>query len=315
MSDIKKIEAQINQNGTFEYNEDADPAKTYERMAAPDLNFYDAVRATKENGTRTHVYDDLLEAHTGNAFFVKAGQVIRFENNPSRHNGRTQIIDVQMITPDLTQWADHLNTTALEGLNLRKNSGVWSQRHKMEKMATLVYDNFPYEKLEEGFTHIFYAAHCNADWLTMLYGEEGNVNSCNENFLHGFLRVPAIAAIEDEQERRETAIFHANRNDVNIFQPNRFTQMDGDITRCVLAPAPAVEDGTAVEFYAEKDQYFVVSNCPYADQQLPFPEARPNPVYVSVFDTGIKPNHPGMNNQGWEKQVWDRIMTKDVSPK
>ena len=315
MSDIKAVEAMQNENGTYEYNEDADPAKTYERKAAPDMAFYDSVRATKENGTRTHVYDDILEPHTGNSFFVKAGQVIRFENNPSRHNGRTQIIDVHMVTPDLEQWGDHLNTSALEGLNLRVNSGVWSQRGKMEKMATLVEDNFPYELLEEGFTHIFYAAHCNADWLTMLYGAEGNVNSCNENFLHAFLKVPAIANIEDEQERRATAIRYANRNDVNIFQPNRFTQMEGDITRCVLAPAPAVPDGTAVEFYAEKDMYFVVSNCPYADQQLPFPEARPNPVYISVFDTGIAPNHQGMNNQGWEKQVWDRIATKDLTVK
>ncbi|MGR5094178.1 DUF1989 domain-containing protein [Vibrio maritimus] len=315
MTDIKIAEAQVNAQIDTTYNEDCDPAKTYERMASPDMAFYNAVRATKEDNTRQHIYDDILEAHTGNAFFVKAGQVIRFEQRPSLHNGRTQIIDVQMITPDLEQWADHLNTSALEGLNLRVNSGVWSQRHKMEKMATLVEDEFPYEKLEEGFTHIFYAAHCNADWLTMLYGEEGNVNSCNENFLHGFLRVPAIANIEDDEKRREVAVFHANRNDVNIFQPNRFTQMDGDITRCVLAPAPAVDDGVGVEFYAEKDQYFVVSNCPYADQQLPFPEARPNPVYVSVFDTGIKPEHPGMNNQGWEKQVWDRIMSKDTSAK
>lgn len=315
MSDIKSVEATMNNDGTFEYNEDADPAKTYERMAGPDMEFYDAVRNMKKNGTRTHVYDDILEPHTGNSFFVKAGQVIRFENNPSRHNGRTQIIDVHMVTPDLEQYACHLNNSAMEGLNLRENSGVWSQRSKMEKLATVVEDNFPYDKLEAGFTHMFFAAHCNPDWIQMLYGPEGNVNSCNENFLHAFLRVPAIAAIEDEQERRATAVEFANRNDINIFQPNCFTQMEGDITRCVLAPSPAVPDGTAVEFFAEKDVYFVVSNCPYADQQRPYPEAEPNPVYVSVFDTGMTPKHPGMNNQGWEQQVWDRIMTKDLTTK
>lgn len=315
MSDIKVVESKINENGVYEYNEDADPAKTYERMAGPDMEFYDAVRATKATETRKHVYDDILEPHTGNSFFVKAGQVIRFENNPSRHNGRTQIIDVHMVTPDLEQYACHLNNSAMEGLNLRENSGVWSQRSKMEKLATLVEDNFPYEKLEEGFTHIFFAAHCNPDWIEMLYGAEGNVNSCNENFIHAFLRVPAIANIEDVAERRAKAVEYANRNDINIFQPNRFTQMEGDITRCVLAPAPAVEDGTAVEFYAEKDLYFVVSNCPYADQQLPYPEAQPNPIYVSVFDTGIEPQHPGMNNQGWDDRIWDRIHTKDLSVK
>ncbi|GLP96413.1 DUF1989 domain-containing protein [Paraferrimonas sedimenticola] len=298
-----------------EYNEDCDPAKTYERMAGADVEFYNKVRATKSEGTRTQVYDDLLEAHTGNSFFVKAGQVIRFEQRPSLHNGRTQIIDVQMVTPDLKQWADHLNNSGLEGLNLRQDSGVWSQSGYLEKMATLVEDEFPQDKLDEGFTHIFFAAHCNADWLQMLYGEEGNVNSCHENFIHAFLRVPAIAAIEDEEERKRVAMFHADRNDINIFQPNKFTQAEDNITRCVLAPAPPVEDGVGVEFYAEKDMYVVVSNCPYADQALPFPEAKPNPVYVSVYDTGVEPCHPGMNNQGWEDKVWERIHTKDVSPK
>lgn len=311
MCDLHAKQAQIN----TEYNTDIDPVKTYEAKAAPDMEFYAKVRATKSEGTRSHVYDDLLDAHSGNAFFVKAGQVIRFEQRPSLHNGRTQIIDVQMVTPDLTMWADHLNTSAFEGLNQRQFSGVWTQSGNCSKMATLVEDEFPYEKLDEGFNHIFFAAHCNADWLTMLYGDKGNVNSCHENFMHGFLRVPAIAAIEDEQEKRRVVQFHSDRNDINMFQPNKFELQDGNIARCVLAPAPAVADGVGCEYYAEMDMYVVVSNCPYADQATPFPECEPNPVYVSVYDTGIAPQHQGIGNTDWKGYVWDRIHTKEVSPK
>jgi hypothetical protein len=40
------------------------------------------VIATKTDGTRKLFYEDMLEPHTGNAFFVKAGQVIRIEQRP-----------------------------------------------------------------------------------------------------------------------------------------------------------------------------------------------------------------------------------------
>lgn len=81
-----------------------------------------------------------------------------------------------------------------------------------------------------------------------------------------------------------------------------------------------VPDGTAVEFYAEKDLYTVISNCPYADQALPFPEAEPNPVYISVWDTGIAPysdNHLGLPGENfWVETVYDRISRKrrDATP-
>ena len=105
------------QNQKFEYNEDIDPVKTYERKVKPNKEFYDRVIATKTNGSRTLVYEDINAPHTGDAYFVKAGQVIRMEQRPSLHNGRTQIIDVLFVTPDLEQISDHLNTSAFEGLN------------------------------------------------------------------------------------------------------------------------------------------------------------------------------------------------------
>ncbi|BEU05321.1 hypothetical protein OAG1_41210 [Agarivorans sp. OAG1] len=298
------------------YNADVDPVKTYERKVAPNVAFYQQVRATKANDTRRHVYDDILLPHTGNSFLVKAGQVIRFEQRPSLHNGRTQIIDVHFVTPDLEQWGDHLNTGALEGLNQRMYSAVWSQSGFCQKMATLVEDEFPYDKLEEDYSHIFFAAHCCPDWLNMCYGKEGNVNSCQENFYQAFGRLPAIASIEDEAERRRIIKLYADRNDINMFQPQKFDQDENGITRCLLAPSPSVDDGVGVEFYAEKDMYFVVSNCPYADQALPYPEARPNPVYVSVHDTGILPETGHLGDiDGWEEDIFARIATKDNSVK
>ena len=307
------------QGQKIEYNEDNDPVKTYERKTQANVPFYDRVIATKTNGTRTLVYEDLNRPHEGDAYFVKAGQVIRMEQRPSQHNGRTQIIDVLFITPDLEQISDHLNTSAFEGLNQKLYSGVWTQSTFIQKIATCVADEFPYELLEhENVAHMFFAAHCNAEWLTMLYGLEGNVNSCHENFLHGFLRLPAVQAIEDIEERRAKAQYLADRNDINMFQGNQFVQDENGITRCKLYPTPSVPDGTGVEYYAEKDMYAVISNCPYADQVLPFPEAKPNPVYISVWDTGIEPEtgHLGLPpSSEWQKQVFDRIATKDTSPK
>ena len=300
---------------TSNYNPDTDPVKTYERKAKVNTEFYDKVVETKEKETRTLVYEDTIEPHTGNAFPMKAGEVIRFEQRPSLHNGRTQILDVLFFTPDLKQWSDHLNNGPIEGLNVKKYSGVWTQSQYMEKIATCVADEFPYELMDnENVSHMFFAAHCCPEWITMAHGEEANVNSCQENFIHGLNKIPAIQAIKDEKERRKVVQFLADRNDINIFQGNQFKQDENGITRCFLSSTPRVPDGTGVEFYAEKDCYVVVSNCPYADQDLPFPEAKPNPVYVSVHDTGIKPyseNHLDIVH-GWEDKIYDRIMSKDV---
>ncbi|WP_044211132.1 DUF1989 domain-containing protein [Flammeovirga sp. OC4] len=300
------------------YNPDVDPVKSYQDKCKVNYDFYNKVIATKENNERKTIYEDTIEPHTGNAFPLKAGQTIRFEQRPSEHNGRTQILDVQFVTPDLKQWSDHLNNGPIEGLNLKLYSGVWTQSQYMEKIATVVADEFPYELLDDKNTsHMFFAAHCCPEWIEMTHGKEANVNSCQENFIHGFNRIPAIQAIKDPEERKRVVQFYADKNDINIFQGNRFGQDENGITRCFLSPTPSVPDGTGVEFYAEKDCYVVVSNCPYADQALPFPEAKPNPVYISVEDTGIKPysdNHLNINH-GWEDKIYDRIFSKDVSPK
>lgn len=300
------------------YDDTVDPVKSYADKCKVDYPFYDRVIATKTDNTRRLVYEDTIEPHTGNAYPMKAGNVIRFEQRPSLHNGRTQILDVQFVTPDLKQWSDHLNQGPIEGLNLRLFSGVWTQSMFMEKIATVVADEFPYELLEDKDTsHMFFAAHCCHEWITLAHGEGADVNSCHENFIHGFSRIPAIQAIKDEKERKRVVQFFADKNDINIFQGNKFAQDENHITRCFLSPTPAVPDGTGVEFYAEKDCYVVVSNCPYTDQGLPYPEAQPNPVYISVFDTGIRPystNHLNID-QNWQEATYKRIFAKDVSVK
>ena len=77
---------------------------------------------------------------------------------------------------------------------------------------------------------------------------------------------------------------------------------------------PEGVQNTRAEFYAEKDLYTVISNCPYADQALPVPEADPNPVYISVWDTGIRPadvNHLGLpGDRFWEDAVFECIAAK-----
>ena len=304
---------------TSKYDPEIDPVKTYERKIQPNKDFYDRVIGTKASGTRSLVYEDLCHPHTGDAYFVNAGQVIRMEQRPSLHNGRTQIGDVLFITPDLEQISDHLNTGALEGLNPRLYSGIWTQSGYMEKIATLVADEFPYDRLEhDNVSHIFFAAHCNAEWITLAHGADANVNSCHENFIHGFHRLPAIQAIEDEKERRKKVQLLADRNDINIFQPNWFAQDDKGITRCNLFPSPAVPDGTGIEWFAEKDLYTIISNCPYADQALPFPEAKPNPIYISVWDTGFEPETDHLSlppGSEWQETVYRRLTTKDTSAK
>ena len=80
-----------------------------------------------------------------------------------------------------------------------------------------------------------------------------------------------------------------SHNDINIFQPNEIKPDENGVTRGMMYPAPPVPDGTGIEWYAEKDVYVVMSNCPYADQALPLPEAKPNPMYIIVYETGIAP--------------------------
>ena len=83
--------------------------------------------------------------------------------------------------------------------------------------------------------------------------------------------------------------------------------------------SPSIPDETAIEFYCEKDLYLIASNCPYADQNLPFKDADPNPIYIMVYETGIAPetdDHLGIvKGDDWEDLVYSKFAdgSKDVS--
>ncbi|WP_163132008.1 DUF1989 domain-containing protein [Agarivorans sp. Alg241-V36] len=313
----KSCGEQLTENFNSSYDAEVDPVKTYSDSLSADLAFYERVRDTKRNNTRKHVYSDVLKAETGNSFLVKAGQVIRIEQRPNAkgNNGRTQIMDVLMVTTDLAQYSDHLNSTAIEGFNQRLMSGIWSQSRHFRKMATLVEDEFPYEELEDGFTHIWLAAHCSPEYIGLAHGLDKVTNSCHENFMHAFNRIPAIANIQDEKLRKEVVQYFADRNDWNIFQGNQFMLDEQNITRARMCPTPPVKDGTAIEWYAEQDMYVVISNCPYGDQHTCYTKIENNDVFIEVFDTGIEPYAPALTDkiQGWAGEAWKRVEARDSS--
>ena len=156
----------------------------------------------------------------------------------------------------------------------------------------------------------------------LAHGNEfADFNSCHTNFIHGFNRVPAVQAIEDEEERRAKVRFLADHNDINIFQPNEIKPDEDGVSRGFMYPAPPVPDGTGIERYLEKDAYVVISNCPYADQALPLLEAKPNPMYILVYETGIAPETDDplglVKGPEWEEMIYAQFRdgTKDASPR
>ncbi|UCG24906.1 MAG: DUF1989 domain-containing protein [Chloroflexota bacterium] len=307
------------------YNDDIDPVMQFERGIRPNKAFYDRVIATKENETRSLVYEELLEKHTGDAYYVKAGQVVRLEQRPHQHNGRSQIADLLFITPDLEQYSCHLSTTGVEGFCPRIYGALWTQSKYFQKICTLVADEYPYELLEDPdnnmfVNHMFFAAHCSKELNMIAYGNDFvHANSCHENFIQALNRVPAIQAIADEAERRAKVQQLADHNDLNVFQPNQIIPDENGVTRGKMFLSPSIADGVGIEFYAEKDLYLIASNCPYADQNLPFKDADPNPIYISVWDTGIPPetdDHLGLvPGDEWEELVYAKFAdgTKDTS--
>ena len=299
------------------YNADIDPVEQFARGTSPNKIFYDRVIATKTEGTRTLVYEEVLKKHTGDAYYAKAGHVIRIEQRPHLHNGRSQIADILFFTPDLTQWSDHLSTTAIEGFCPRLYGALWTQSKYFQKIVTMVADEYPYELLKDEdnhmkVNHMFFAAHCSTELNMIAYGNDFvTANSCHENFIQALNRVPAIQAIEDSAKRRAKVQFLADRNDLNIFQPNQIIPDKNGVTRGKMFLSPSIPDGTGLEFYAEKDLYLIASNCPYADQNLPFKDADPNPIYISVWDTGIPPetdNHLGLvSGDRWEEMIYAKF--------
>ena len=129
-------------------------------LDAPQLKLqrehYDQVMAAK--GDRTLAYEEVLKPHTGDAFFVEAGQIIRAEQ---RHS-ITQIADWWWVSPDLTVTQQPWISVTLGGasLYLTKYSRVWSSLDSMRPMATLVADETPDDFAPPGFARHFWGWHC-----------------------------------------------------------------------------------------------------------------------------------------------------------
>ena len=269
-------------------------------VGALNKEHYDEVIATK--GSRDLVDEAELPPREGDAYFAKAGQVLRVEQ---RHE-TTQIADVLFVTPDVKQIAETGNTGLFDGPNPTVYHRVWSQSRYQQPLATMVADEAPEDFTKDGFRPHFWGPHCCAEWQETAYGDGIKVNSCHWNFIQGFNRIPAVQAIEDVERAKEVVEWLSDRWDVNIFQPNKYIQDESGNTQGYLASAPPVPHGTGVEWYAEKDIYVVISNCPVGDQSSPTPEATCVPLYISVHETGIEPLECH-TFQDWERAFYERV--------
>lgn len=274
---------------------------------------YDKVIATK--GSRTLVYEEILKPHTGDAFFVKAGQVIRMEQ---RHE-ITQIADWWWVSPDLSVTHQPWISVTLGGASpyLTTYSRIWSTHDPMRTMATMIADETPADFAPPGYGRHFWGWHCSPSWHQAQFPHlPASHNACHVNGTQGFLRVPAIHAIEDEAERRATAQRFVNRANYQTFQVYGWFHDEAMNIYPDVRPSPTVPYGSGVEFYAEMDAYVVVSSCPWVNQTAPVGEIDPVPLYMSVWDTSIKPLDPPAWKD-WQTPFYDAIAAgdKDISPR
>ena len=101
-------------------DDDAHLAIVNAPQMALNKEFYDNIIAQK--ATRKPVYKEFLQPHTGDAFLVKAGQVIRAE----QVGVMAQILDWFMISPDLTEYLNYGHSAPLEGPYLSTYTRCWS---------------------------------------------------------------------------------------------------------------------------------------------------------------------------------------------
>ena len=269
-----------------------------------DKEFYDKVIAGKDN--RKLVYRESLAGHTGDAFLVKAGQVIRAEQTEDY----AQILDWFMISPDLNEYLNYGHSAPLEGPYLKLYTRCWSNSGYLHPMATMVADEVPDYFAPEGWSNHFWMFHCNPEWNQGAAPDwhVGEGSSCHTNFMHGLARIPAIHAME-QWRQREVIEHFANMCNFMTFQVFK-TGWDEEAQDVVmdLRPGPNIPKGTAVEFYAEQDIYCVISSCPWGDMQTDLADSQPRPVDITVWDTGIAPK-PRPQWREWKSDFYNQIAT------
>ena len=277
-----------------------------------------------EKANRTLVYENVMQPNTGDAFLVKAGQVIRLEQRDTV----VQVNDWILISPDLSEWSLLGNCAGLQGFNISKYYHVMSNTRSMKPMALMVADEAPDDFAPEGWNRHFWFYHCSPEWNENWYpGIPEGDNSCHVDFVHGINRIPAIHAIEDEQERKDKVNMLACMHGFQTFQLLGWnTAVDGHNTTVSLAPSPDIHVGTGVEFYACMDLYAVITMCPHGNIGGPGSGPRWDnekkkhadlrPVHISVWETGIKPNDPP-TWRDWEGYFYDQVAKgeKDISPR
>ncbi len=265
---------------------------------------YDKVIAPKDR--RESVYKEQLHPHTGDAFLVKAGQVIRAEQTEEF----AQILDWFMITPDLNEYLNYGHSAPLEGPYLKKYTRCWSNSGYLHPMATMVGDEVPDYFAPQGWSNHFWMFHCNPEWnqAAAPNWHVGHGSSCHTNFMHGLARIPAIHAME-QHRKREVIEHFANMCNFMTFQVFR-TGWDEEAQDVVmdLRPGPDIPKGTGVEFYAEQDIYCVISSCPWGSMQDTLENVVPKPVEISVWETGIEPL-PRPQWREWKSDFYNQLAT------
>ena len=269
------------------------------------------------------VYESVLNPHTGDAYLVKAGQVIQ----QVAMFDRPQCCDWLFITPDLKRQGSMGNTVPFNGYWMKKYTRINGHQDNgvgMSPMVTMSRDDTEnYENWggpDETWASHQWLYHCSPEWQQCLFADaKPQFNSCHMNFVQGFNRVPAIAAIEDETERRRVANQLAAGHNFQTYNPLQIA-WDGENMKIQIGPCGPLKKGECVEFYAEVDVYAVISSCPYGSfNQPPYgPGGRmPDPALFRVFDTGFAPlDHQGGWND-WHTAFYDMVDNglKDISPR
>lgn len=266
----------------------------------------------------TKVYDATLNPHTGDAYLIKAGQVIRMEHLYDR----AQVVDWLFITPDLQDVSCMGNSVAFDGFWLKKYYQVLSGAREMKPMVTMIRDDTTDDFAPEGWGRHIWIYHCSPEWQNIFYPDAApQINSCHMNFVQGFNRIPAIAAIEDEEERKAyVRLLAMQGHNFQTFQiMDIFHKADEKQTKLMLGVCGDVKKGDGLEFYANTDVYAICSSCPYGDFTSPVfgPKAKlPDPLAFSVWETGIKPPPPP-EWKDWHGAFYDMVDNgqKDISPR
>jgi hypothetical protein len=86
--------------------------------------------------------------------------------------------------------------------------------------------------------------------------------------------------------------FLADHDDINIVQPNEIKPDEISVTRGMMYPAPPVPDGIGIEWYAEKNVYAVMSNCPYR---------RPSQIQCESLSTKQASRWKRMITRAWSR--------------